>query len=58
MTHAEQEAARALRAVIAAIEFAQRECERAGCDGYIVVNGLEQAITEIRDVLIAVEGRV
>lgn len=57
MTRAEAVAAEAIQLAIQAIEWAQDRCLVAGCDGQRVVEGLDQAITELRDVRLVVEGK-
>ena len=55
MTRAEMSAAIALRAAIRAIEYAQGECEQAGCDGDAIVYSMRNAIDELTVALKAIE---
>lgn len=57
MTGLEARASEAIAVAVDAVETALVRCLEAGCDGQVVVDGLQQAITELRDVRLAVEGK-
>ena len=58
MTREESIAAEAITLAMQAVEWAQDRCQVAACTGDVVVAGLDQALTELRDVLLVVQGKV
>lgn len=57
MTFTEQVAFKALQEALAKVMDAERLCREAGCDGYAVLDSLENAGDEIVVAMRAVEGK-